>query len=339
MKSFLLRLSLFVIIPFTVLLTGYICFDPFKVIYDYDDYSKTFVILNRDYVSTTQYLKNKEKYHYDSYILGSSRTIAYKAATWRKYLGKDAAPFTFDAAAESIYGIHGKLKYMDAHNAKIDNALIVLCRDWMSASRGTYSGHLFKKHPEVSGRTWINFHFTMFKAYMDSKFLLAYYNYKFTGEFKPWMAYIITRDKFFLDPVTNEMDVPLVDKKINDNPRQHVIDHDSIFYERKGEKLDSIDRLDDDAVRMLTEMKQILEKHKTKYKIVASPLYDQVKFSKHDKDVLVKLFGPNFYDYTGKNKFTDNKENYYETSHFRPNVGAAILKEIYQDEKQKPIVK
>lgn len=338
MKSFLKRLSIFGLLPFTILMAGYIQFDPFKVIYEYDDYSKTEVILNRDFVSTTQYLKNKDKYHYNSFIFGSSRTIGYKVNTWKKYLDKDAVPFVFDGAAESIYGINTKLKYLDKQDVKLDNVLIVMCRDWSFANKKDISGHLFKKHPLISGRTKANFHFTMFKAYLNTNFLLAYYYNKFTGDFKDWMSFIINQEKFRLNPITNEMNVYEVDQRIAKNPKQHVINNASEFYERKGEKVDSVDRIDYDFEVMLIEIKHILEKRKTNYKIVAGPLYDQVKFSPHDKAILVKLFGQNFYDYTGKNKFTDNKENYYETSHYRPTVGEVVLKEIYQDDKKKTIV-
>jgi hypothetical protein len=339
MKSFLKRLFLFALIPFILLVIGYVYFDPFKVIYKYTDYSKTPVILDRDYVSTQVFLQNKDKYHFNSFIFGSSRTIAFKTRTWKKYLKKEDVPFCFDGAAESIYGIHGKLKYMDENKIKMDNVLIILCRDWMCTPEKTYNGHLFKKHPEVSGKTWVGFQYTFFKAYLNSKFLLAYYNYKFTGEFQEWMRFIINNDPVALDTISNEMNFPISDRKIGLDPTAHVVRHLPAMYDRKGEKFDSVDRIDEINLNMLREMKQILEKNKVNYKIVAGPLYDQVKFSKHDKEILVNFFGKNFYDYTGKNKYSIYKQNYYEISHYRPVVGEAIMKEIYQPEKQNQIIK
>jgi len=338
MKSFLKRLSVFGLIPFVFLVIGYVTFDPFKVIYKYDIYGDSPVILNRDFVSTQIYINQHEKYHYNSFVFGSSRTIAFKPSAWKKYLGKDASVYSFDAAGEAFYGVHDKLQYLDKQNAKIDNALIILCRDWGFKDRSEHGGHLFKKHPDVSGNSWLAYHFKFFSSYMNSKFLLAYYNYKFTNEFKPWMAFIIFKEMMTFDPVTNEMNFPSIDNLLATNPKKYFSERDSIFYKREGEKLDTLDRIDAVQLKMFKEVKEILERKRVNYKIVASPLYDEIKFSKHDKDILVKLFGKNFYDYTGKNKFTEDKQNYYEVSHFRPRVGEAILKEIYEGEEKKAIV-
>jgi hypothetical protein len=331
MKSFLKRLSIFILIPFVTMLAGYLYFDPFKVVYKYEDYGNSNVVLCRDYVSSQYYLDHKEECHYDSFIFGSSRTIGFKASAWKKYLDKKASVYTFDASAESIYGIHSKLKYIDRHNVKIKNVLIILCRDWMAVDKSIDYGHIFQKHPEFCEKNWVVFHGAMFKAYLDIKFLFAFYKFQFSGVYTPSMKNYLTNEPFLIASKTNEI-IPLaVNPKYRNNMKQFVIDNDSIFYDRVGCKMDSIDRLNENNIVMLKEIKQILEKRKVNYKIVASPLYDQIRFSKKDKSVLNALFSTNFYDYTGKNKYTNNKENYYEASHFRPNVGVSIFKEIYHN--------
>jgi hypothetical protein len=97
-----------------------------------------------------------------------------------------------------------------------------------------------------------------------------------------------------------------------------------------GEKTDSIQRINKKQIFMLKEVKHILEKNNTNYKVVLSPLYEQIKFNNSDLLLLENEFGNNLYDFSGKNSFTDVKTNYYETSHFRPNVGDSILKIIYK---------
>jgi hypothetical protein len=50
--------------------------------------------------------------------------------------------------------------------------------------------------------------------------------------------------------------------------------------------------------------------------------------------LLQTIFGANtIYDYSGINNYTNKVENYYETSHYRPHVGEAIMSEIYIDNK------
>lgn len=339
MKYFLKRLILFIAIPIVLVIGAYIYFDPFKVIYNYDNYSNSEVILNRDFTTTENYFANKEKYKYNSFLFGSSRTIGFKIDSWNSYLGENSAPYAFVGAGESIYGIHKKLQYLDSTNTKIDNALILLCRDWSFANKKDHLGHIFMKHPTVARTSWINFHWKTFMAYFNTKFIWTYFNFKITKEFKDWMRYVITEDKTLINPLTNQMSFPEVDERIRMDAKKYYLEKDSIFFKRKGQTIDTINRIDSDYQKMLTEIKFILEKNKTNYTIIAVPLYDQIKFSKNDSKILSKLFGNRIFDYTGKNKYTDYKENYYESSHFLPKIGDDILKEIYQEKSRKNILK
>ncbi|GEM_PF-1186102 len=51
---------------------------------------------------------------------------------------------------------------------------------------------------------------------------------------------------------------------------------------------------------MLQEVKRILETSKINYKVVISPLYEQMKFSNQDYAILKNLFRNNLYDFSGK---------------------------------------
>jgi hypothetical protein len=146
MKQFLKRLIYFALIgsiPIISFLILYFYYDPFKVLRNYDDYSNQFIAPNRDYVSTTMFIKNYKKYNYNSFIFGSSRTIAFRPNSWRKYLGDNSIPFMFDASNESIYGIYTKLKYLDSINVKLKNVLIILDRDASFLNLKNHEGHLF----------------------------------------------------------------------------------------------------------------------------------------------------------------------------------------------------
>ena len=72
------------------------------------------------------------------------------------------------------------------------------------------------------------------------------------------------------------------------------------------------------------------KKDHTNYKIIIAPLYDQRATNSIELEILKIYFGKeNVYDYSGKNKFTNDISNYYEMSHFKPSLGRIILKEIY----------
>ena len=332
MKYFLLKtfkFLLIVITPMGILTAGYLINDPFKVLKKYNNYSNLYVIPNRDYISTEMFIKNEPRYHYNSFILGSSRTLAFQPNNWKSYLPKDAVPFMFDASGESVYGIYSKLKYLDSLHYKIDNALLIICRDVVFANSSNHKGHLFIKHPAISGESTTSFQLDFFKAYLNPVLLFDFYDYKLSGTYKPFMKGYIEDRKILYDTITNAVHITDQENEIQNHPDAYYSKRKAIFYERKGETTDSVARLEREHLFMLNEIKRILIKNATQYKVVISPLYEQMKFNPADKKILNDIFGNTLYDFSGKNYFTDSLNHYYESSHFRPIVGDSIMSIIY----------
>jgi len=210
MKRFLsdvFKFSLPGIILLVLLLLGYFILAPFKVVKDYKDYSYSHVISNRDYISTTMFLKHHEQYHYDSFIFGISRTLAYQCNSWRKYLSAEASPFVFDASYETIDGIYGKLKFLDATQVPLKNVLIIICRDAMFSPDKIRSGHLFIRHPATSGKGYLNFHLEFIKAYLNPKFLFNFCCFNLLGRYKPFMEGFIEQRLTKYDTITNQINI------------------------------------------------------------------------------------------------------------------------------------
>jgi len=328
-KAFLIFIS-FPILYFIVLTIGYLYFDPFKVLYKYENYTSDGLALNRDFVSTEVFIKNKNKYNYNSFIFGSSRTIAFRPSSWKKYLKPNDHVFMFDASSENIYGIYNKIKFLDSTRIKIDNALIIICRGTTFTPLVNNKSVLFIKHPKTSGESSTEFYTVMFKGYFSNPmFLFNYYCYKISGSYKPFMNGYIAKDKSTLNPITNETNLVDWDNELRKDPESYYIKQAHHFYTRAGERTDSINNITEDQKIILNKIEKILKKNNTKYKLVISPLYEQVKFSKQDINILTSIFGKNIYDFSGKNKFTDSYLNYYESSHYRPFVGNSIMKSIY----------
>ncbi len=332
MRSFIYRLLQFLITIVAIvvlLLAGYVVFDPFKVLYKYEDYSFSRIYYNRDYVSTEMFLKNKERYQYNSYIFGSSRTIAFKPSSWKRFLNEKDNPFLFDASAETLFGIYRKLLFLDSINARIDNAFILICRDATFADVDNPDSHLYIKHPLVSGSSRIKFYFTFLNAYFDPKFLIAYYTYLITHRITPFMEVYLDKRNIWQDPVTNDIKLLDIDSEIALNEDSYYKKRQIIFFDRQSYKTVVTDCIKDRHLFMLKEIHRILTRHNTKYRVVVSPLYDQVPLSKNDHNKFLELFGSNFYDFSGKNMFTDSIRNYYESSHYRPEVGNNIFGIVY----------
>ena len=350
MKEFfrlLFRFSMIGIIPFLLIIAGYFYFDPFQVLYKQSDFSsKNFVECDRDFISTETYLNKRDKYHYNSFIFGSSRTMAYKPETWQKYLDKNASPFAFDATMESIYGIYKKIKFIDSTKAPINNVLFIFCRDYTFATTDNPVNHILRKHPLLTGESNFNFQFTFFKPYLDFNFLASYYTRLITGEQYAFMNEYVNELKVGFHPRSNHLMLLDAERMLTENPLLYYKKYRKKFYCKKDangiliqdiiiakEETISKDMINPKMVKMLKEIHQILLKHKTHYVIILQPLLEKVKYSQHDLLILKSIFSNHIYDYTGENKFTTSIDNYYDWSHFRPHVGDIILKEIYDKQQ------
>lgn len=327
----LLSFIAIIAIPFCVLVSLYFYFDPFMVVRHYTNYSHSHVALNRDYVSSQMFLQNYPKYKFDSFIFGSSRTMAFEPAVWKTKLEADARPFMFDAAAESIYGIHSKIKYLDDQNIPLRNALIIVCHDRTFEHSTDESGFLFIKHYQFSGNGFFNFHKTFFLAYLNPHFLKAYFAYQNKKKYEKWMAKYMVEWDIEYDSINNQMFYYKdIERELLSSPDTYYNTRmKNFFAPQKRETIESKNLITTTQIKMMQEIKAIFEKNNTTYKVVISPLYSKIKFSKKDIVVLQSIFGKQVYDFSGDNIYTSTKYNYYEMSHYRNTVGRQIIDSIY----------
>ena len=103
------------------------------------------------------------------------------------------------------------------------------------------------------------------------------------------------------------------------------------FYKRPMSQVFSHALIDYRGIEFLKEIKQIFNANKTDYRIIISPLYDQKKLNKIDLDLIEDIFEKkNIFDFSGKNAWTEDKYNFYESSHYRKKIGKKILDIIYK---------
>jgi len=335
MKKFVSRLLL-MSIPFLILIGLFFLLDPFRILKSYPDYSENmFVIPNRDFVSTEMYLKNSKKYSYNAFIFGSSRTVAFKTASWKTYLPKQANPFVFDASGESIFGIYTKIKYLDRTGARLDHCLLIVCPDCTFAKESDHTDHLGIKHPTVAGTSWLKFYAVFMRAFFDNKFMLSYFRFLLTKDYSPSMQRYIEHRKITYNTRTNDICIVDQEKELHENPEGYYKKRQAVFYERMPKPTTPNRQITQKQREMLREIKQIFLKQHTNYKVVISPLYSQLSFNKADLAVLKVTFGEDaVFDFSGKNNITEHKENYYEASHYRPFVGDSILKILYTQSRK-----
>jgi hypothetical protein len=334
MKKFIIRLFIF-LLPLLILISVYIFTDPFKVIYHYDSYYQSgkpvYVSLNRDYVSVETFRNNYPQYRYDSYILGNSRSLAYRVSDWQTHINSHSC-YHFDASNEGLFGVEKKLDYLQRMRAPIKNVLILLDNDLLKQTNNS-EGTLYIKHPLLSGENTLAFHFEFLKTYFNPDFLKAYVDFLLSHKVKEYMK----QDKILDDrPVTynianNELRMDSYEKIINSNAQEYYKPLLNSFYKRDSVEHQSPVVIKEAQVQLLQKMKFILDKEQTDYRIIINPLYDQMKFNSEDLQKLQEIFGAkHVFDFSGKNAITDNMYNYYEVYHYRPCAANVIMDSIYK---------
>lgn len=339
-RHFLKKILLF-LIPLWLIIAIYIILDPFKVIWEYntfyEDGKPCYVCVDHDYVSTKVFERTYPEYHYDSFILGSSRSRFWPIEEWKKHIGESNC-YHFDGSGETLYGVHKKIKYLD-DKTSLKHVLLIMDHELLGAAERK-TNHISYLAPQLDGHAF-DFQLTFLKTFCSPDMLTAYTQFRMTGVVPEW-----AKKKYILDdrPMNyqlkgNEMSF----RDFEDSIREGMYYNNhrmKAFQTRDTTRQQYSDRLIQKAhYDMLLEIHSILKKHHSNYKIVISPLYDQIKLNSEDLKDLKAIFGAqNVYDYSGINAYTNNYRNYYESSHYRPVVAIDIMNQIYSKKanQQKP---
>ena len=335
MKKFGVKFIVF-LLPFIAVLSIYLMMDPFKVIWNYDSFYEAKeiggVVLNKDFVSTTNFENKYKEQQYNSFIFGNSRSIFYQVNDWKKYIAEDSKCYHFDASDESLYSLHKKVVFLKNKEVEITNALLIL--DYSTLVQALpKEGHIWNVSPQLVGNSnYVKFHSSFLEAFFNPLFMYAYLDYKVSNELKPYMKenWLIDGKAITYKATSNELKFEQLEEQIL-NGNYYTEERMKPFYLRGTVQLNHDICIGPLQKEMLGEIHEILNDNKANVKVVIGPAYDQKKISVEDFEFLTALFGINsIYDYSGINRFTEDYHNYYENAHYRPNVTNEILKEIYQ---------
>ena len=318
-------------LPLNFFLATYVWYDPFRVLYHYDDYYQGHDVgLDRDFVSTEVFLRQVDRYHYDSFIFGNSRTMAFLTSDWSPLIGSPVA-FHFDASMESLFGIVGKVRLVEQKGLPLRNALILLDVSILAGTTDRYDEHLYVKHPAVSGNGWLPFQLAFVKSYLSPKFCLPFLAKKLLGRQipgfpSPFRAEVPEQ----MDPVTNDIRVPKLEQRIAADPEAYYRGWDAKYPPDQKDSKTSPPVICDAAKELLGDLREAFARQGTNYRIVINPLWNKRQLHPADLGVLKSIFGKDrVFDFSGVNHITSDKLNYYEDSHYRPHIGREILSRIY----------
>lgn len=318
--------------PFLLLALSYFVFDPFHVLKNYENYGSNYLkTYNRNRVSTQTYLNYNPKYNFKSFIFGSSRASAFQTADWAKHIA-DSTPFHFDAFNDNISGIRGKLEFIDKQGGQIKNALIILDNDTFSEQYEKSESIVHHKDYRWTDEDRVSYHTRFFKAYFKKKYFVSYLDLKVFNTYRPAYMDEFFKFKYFYTTPLNDFLFPENIENIKKDSLKYYQDPE--FHDRLASSPMSERQIMKHHLQDLKTIDSLFKVHKTNYKVIISPLFDQREYNPVDLNILgIYLGRKNIYNYSGKNKYTDDITNYYEMSHYKPIVGKRIMDEIYGSPK------
>jgi hypothetical protein len=333
----LFRHILIFISPCFILPIFYFVMDPFHIFSSIKDYSRPQhrVTINAGHIATRIYDKYHDDFNYDSFIFGNSRSIFWEIDHWKNYIQPNSKCFHFNQSSETLFGINKKILFIDRKGGVIKNALIILDVD--SILDSSRSGYMSLTSPILLSSLghFVKFHLSHFKAFVSPRFLFNFIIYKSTGNYYNFMSKTFNISPLVYEFSSNESRYEQFERIIK---KDYTLFYNkklmTRFYERNEKEITSDNIIFKNERKLFVEIKNIFNKHQTNYKIIINPLYNQFRINDKDLKILNSIFGKeNVFNFSGKNKFTNDFKNYYEDSHYRPHVSKEIMKMIYTEKR------
>lgn len=330
MKKFVFTILLFIAIPMLLLAGIYLWTDPFRCLHNFD--INDIDITNREYLSTELFLRNEPTYHYNSFIFSSSRGGGMNTYQWKQYLPEGAQPFLFQAWSETVTGIELKLEYLSEHQIPIDNALILIdIPGTFKNEQSTYDA-MSMRHYLFTGQSKFDYNAIQFFNFIQKPSLWKKsIKHEMRGIQVACMSDTITNDWEGKNQF-NYTELPPQDSlkhcsKMTQQTFLAKIEHSSMEVEVSKPLIRG--RFEE----KLHHIRAILNANHTDYHIIITPApcYTNPAISPKDLAVLETVFDKDrVHDYSGKNEYTEDYNNFSDPSHFGLRVGYLIVEEIYK---------
>ncbi len=160
------------LIRFTPII-GYIIFsiiwDPFYIFGEKSKYIKNGLFSNREFFCKS--LLEYQDFKKNNFIIGSSRSHAFKVNQWSDLLGvSKSRGFHFDGYEMGLFRALNVIKYLDQHTNKMDNILLIVDHQFFTEQEKPNS--LLKiQPPELSSESKLKFYSTFIMATFNLDFI------------------------------------------------------------------------------------------------------------------------------------------------------------------------
>lgn len=220
---------------------------------------------------------------------------------------------------------------------KIDNVVIYLDTDYSFDGKGgclTSDHYLVKKSGKYE---YLKSHFMSFYHNMTFDKIRILSGLEISGEIFPnWNSDLTTNDpNHNCNNPSILLNYSKIDKSEKLMEKINSLRSTGSFFNRSLSQVYKDDQISAEEENSLIQIEKLFRKHATNYFVVITPLYDQLKFSKNDNEILTKIFGNRLFDFSGINEYTKNEYNYPDRIHFQSYVSKCIIDSIIKQERSK----
>ena len=308
--------------PLWISIILYVIIDPWKIIWNYDSYLD--IKVNAGYRSY-KLLTAHDSIPYNSFIIGSSRSQQYPVQEWELLLADtNATGFHLDQSGDCIYGALERLEYVYQHLPEIRHVLLIVDHNFLEGTNPPTGAQFCTPWQMTKSNDFLKFQLSCFRFLFTKNGLELLLDF---GEVKTLLPYYFDE--------RNEPHLVGKEWALTCDPEyyySHLILQDVYkLYPRDSIEEIGAAIITPKCIELLSHMQNLFDINQTEYKVVVSPLFDQVKLNPVDKHILDSIFGgENVFDYSGINAYTKDTLNYYESSHYRPQLAKQVMREVYK---------
>ena len=321
-----LRRALLLGFPFVLILGTYFLVNPFGIL-PYSVFPNSIAETSTDITFTRKLLKTYKSENYNSFIFGNSRANAF-IHNYSDYFANDRL-IALNAPGESIRNIYYKIHLLDSIGLKIKYAFIHMDDALIgnvNNSKPHLQGPAYIHHPLTATSTVLKFQLKGIGFFFDKFYFFPYMQYLFAKTYCPYMKNYF-KDSYGENKLSLEEQVEQLQDK-------YYVKYADLFTERKEINKYLNCKLDVRDIILLKEISEIFKKHKTDYRICFSINYYMRKMDLSVLNEFRSIFDKErVFDFTGRNKMSEDLTNFYETSHFRSKAGKMQLDSIFSQNR------
>ena len=290
--------------------------DPFSVFQN--SFLKERIDINERYLKIDFLEKNHSKFN--GYMFGSSRIGVVKPEVIEQYI-PNSKFYNFTLSSGNLYDYMVHLKYFVKRHYEIKTLYMQIDIDDMNVYGHSESNYLYKLHPYLTGESVMTF---------KMKYLFGFFPLNVRQKIS--VNFQKSSPKKF-DIPTGIWTLHNSEKALMENPKKYI-ENQASFHFKNRRVLRYIRQKE--AMEALKTIVELCQKEKIKLYVFTSA-HNQNKmdtylledYHKYLRDISEIT---SFYDFSGYNSVTKNDANYYEMSHYRPQVGTLVAARIFHDE-------